>query len=122
MEKMKHTYLHKILFPKGASIMQYCQYAENIKRSKTYGNSEDIYTEVYCDTPDYAEGKAKALVNITFKISQAKNCDAKDITISKHSLVVISIIRKEEGKPNKPRKPKKPQYEQMSLFTEEDFK
>lgn len=119
MEKMKYTYLHKILFPKGASIMQYSQYAENIKRSKTYGNSEDIYTEVYCDTPDCAEGKAKALVNITYKISQQKNCKVKDITISKHSLVVISIIRKEEGKP---RKPKKSQYEQMSLFTEEDFK
>lgn len=116
MEKMKHTYLHKILFPKGASIMQHCEYGENIKRSKTYGNSEDIYTEVYCDTPDYAEGKAKALVNISYKISQMKKCDTKDITISKHSLVVISIIRKEGEKPVKPRKPKKSEYEQLNLF------
>lgn len=114
MERIKYNYLHKIMFPKGATVMQYEDKGNNIKRSRTFGNPEDIYTEVYSDTPDYADGKAKALVNITFKLSQTFGCEAKDITISKHSLVVVSIIRHEGEKPVKPRK--KSKYKQLDIF------
>lgn len=114
MEKIKYNYQHKILFPKGATIMQHVDQGNNIKRSIIYGNDEDIYSEVFCDTPDYSEGKSKALANITFKISQKKGCEARNITISKQSLVVISILRKEGEKPVKPRK--KLRYKQLDIF------
>lgn len=114
MERIKHVYKHHIMFPKGATVTVYKPYLleDNTKKSYTFENDEDFFTEIIIDTPDYAEGKSRALVNISFKIADKLDAQIKDVCISKHSLVVLSIVRQTKKVTIKP----KQTYEQLSLF------